>query len=427
MKNNIFIAGALLLATVSILLLNGCLKDTGTMQYQMNTPICQTTAQVRAGIKSDAPQSVVNPGKMCVLGNTIFLIETEKGIHIIDNTNPSSPVNKAFINIPGNEDMAVEGNILYADCFTDLLAIDVSNSNNVVLKNYVAGLFPDRRWVNGYYLDSGKVITGWIVKNVKLDIHLTAGQGMWSNGSYITPINYNLIYLSSSSSQSIASSSPTAIGGSMAKMAIQNGHLYVVSTQSLYSVSIEHPLAPTYLNKKYMPFGMGSAETIYPFQDKLFIGSTSGMYIFSVTNPDNPQLLTTFTHATACDPVITDGTNAYITLRSGRSCGGIQNELDIVNVQDVTHPAFLKKYNLTHPQGLSKDGNTLIVCDDGLKVYDATDPSNLLLKQSINLSETYDVICINGLAIVSAKDGLYQFDYSNLANVKQLSKLSINQ
>ena len=427
MKKNFFIAGSLSLATVSVLLMNGCLKDKGTIQYQMNTPIYQTTAQMRAGIKRDAPQPVVNPGKMCVLGNTIFLSEAEKGIHIIDNTNPSSPLNKAFINIPGNEDIAVEGNILYADCYTDLLAIDVSNSNNVVFKNYVAGIFPQRRWVNGYYMDSGKVITSWIVKHVKSDLHLTVGQGTWSNGSYITPINYNIIYLSSSSSQSMASSSPTGIGGSMSRLAIQNGHLYAVSSQSLYSISIAHPLDPTYLNRKYIPFGMGSAETIYPFQDKLFIGSTSGMFIFSVTDADNPQLITTFAHATACDPVITDGTNAYITLRSGRSCGGIQNELDVVNVQNVTHPTFLKKYNLSRPQGLSKDGNTLIVCDDGLKVYDATDPSNLLLKQSINLSEPYDVICINGLAIVSAKDGLYQFDYSNLANVKQLSKLSLNQ
>ncbi len=426
MKNNFFIASALLLATVSVLLLNGCLKDTGTMQYQMNTPIYQTTAQVRAGIKSDVPQPVVNPGKMCVLGNTIFLVETEKGIHIIDNSNPSSPVNKAFINIPGNEDIAVEGNILYADCFTDLIVIDISNPNNVILKNHIAGIFPDRRYVRGYYLDSGKVIAGWMVRNVKLDIHLTAGQGIWSNGSYITPLNTNFQYLASSSNVSAASQSSTAVGGSMARMTILNGHLYAVSTESLYSISIAKPLNPTYLSSKNLHLGIGSAETIYPFQDKLFIGSMSGMYIFSVSNPDNPELITTFTHATACDPVITDGTNAYITLCSGTYCNGVENEMDIVNMQDVTHPTFLKKYNLTHPQGLSKDGNTLIVCDDGLKIYDATDPVNLLLKQTITLPNPYDVICINGLAIVSAKDGLYQYNYSNLANVKQLSKLSLN-
>ncbi len=153
----------------------------------------------------------------------------------------------------------------------------------------------------------------------------------------------------------------------------------------------------------------------------------SGMYIFSTTDPDNPALLSTFTHATVCDPVITDGTNAYITLQSGTYCNGVENELDVVNVQDVTHPTLLKKYNLSHPYGLSKDGNTLIVCDDGLKIYDATDPNNLQLKQTIAVSNPYDVICINGIALVSAADGLYQFDYSNPSNVKQLSRLSLNQ
>src|ERR1035437_5595845 len=130
MKKNIFIASAWLLATASILLLNGCLKDTGTVQYYTYTPVYKTTAQIRAEIKSNTPQPITNPAKMCVLGNTIFLVETEKGIHIIDNTNPSSPVNKAFITIPGNEDITVQGNILYADCYTDLMAIDVSNPDN---------------------------------------------------------------------------------------------------------------------------------------------------------------------------------------------------------------------------------------------------------------------------------------------------------
>lgn len=427
MKKNIFIAGTWLLATVSILLLNGCLKDTGTVQYYTYTPIYKTTAQVRAEIKSNAPQPITNPAKMCVLGNTLFLVETEKGIHIIDNTNPSSPVNKAFITIPGNEDITVQGNILFADCYTDLMAIDVSNPDNVVLKNYVAGIFTERRYINGYYIDSNKVITDWVRTNVKTNLQLAQGQGIWSNGSYVTTIVYDYTMSLSSSQAAASNSNTTSTGGSMSRMAIQNSHLYTVSSQSLYAISIAKPSDPSYLSTQNLHMGIGSAETIYPFQDKLFIGSTTGMYIFSVANPDRPALITTFTHATACDPVITDGTNAYITLRTGTSCGGAQNEIDVVNVQDVMHPTFLKKYALTHPQGLSKDGNILIVCDDGLKFYDATDPGNLSLKQNVSLPDSYDVIGINGLAIVSTKDGLYQYDYSNPANVKLLSKLSITQ
>ncbi len=42
--------------------------------------------------------------------------------------------------------------------------------------------------------------------------------------------------------------------------------------------------------------------------------------------------------------------------------------------------------------------------------------------QAVPGMESYDVISINGVAIVSAKDGLYQYDYTNRSNLKLLSK-----
>ena len=75
----------------------------------------ETRAGVKANIKSNTAKEVQNPGKLYIFGNYIFLNEIDKGIHIIDNSNPASPKNVAFIDIPGNLDMAVKGNILYAD------------------------------------------------------------------------------------------------------------------------------------------------------------------------------------------------------------------------------------------------------------------------------------------------------------------------
>jgi hypothetical protein len=430
MKKRILTASTVMFAAVILLLLPGCLKDTGTQQYKVYTPVYKANSLVRADIvKSNIPQPVVTPGKMYIVGTNIFLVEKEKGIHIIDNSNPAAPVNKAFINIPGNEDIAVKGNILYADCYADLFAIDISNPSAIVLKNYIVNLFPDRRYINGHFIDSGNVIVDWKVTDTQVNLHIQAGQGIWSNGSYITTSNYygGGVMYNSIASASSSQSGATGTGGSMARMAIVNDRLYTVSDYTLNTLSITNPSAPGYLNNISTHMGMGGTETIYPFQDKLFIGSMSGMYIFSISTPDNPTLLGTFSHATVCDPVITDGTNAYVTLHSGTYCTGVENELDVVNVQDVMHPSLLKKYSLTHPNGLCKDGNTLIVCDDGLKIYDATDPGNLQLKQSIAMTEPYDVICTNGIAIVSAKDGLYQFNYTDPSNVKLLSKMSLNQ
>ena len=107
-------------------------------------PVYKTTAEVRANIKSNPAREIKEPGKIVILGNYIFLNEVDKGIHVIDNSNPSSPQNIAFIDIPGNVDLAVKGNRLYADLYTDLVTLDISNPLNVVKKNIVDGVFPER-------------------------------------------------------------------------------------------------------------------------------------------------------------------------------------------------------------------------------------------------------------------------------------------
>jgi hypothetical protein len=161
------------------------------------------------------------------------------------------------------------------------------------------------------------------------------------------------------------------------------------------------------------------------------------MSIYDVSTPTSPTFLTMFSHAKVCDPVIADSNYAYVTLHTEESTtsspfislmcsGGTTNELDVLDVSDIKQVKEVKQYSLTQPHGLGKEGNTLIVCDgnDGLKVYDATSPANLVLKQKIALSKTYDVICLNGIAIVSTATALYQYNYSDINNVKLLSKLS---
>jgi hypothetical protein len=151
------------------------------------------------------------------------------------------------------------------------------------------------------------------------------------------------------------------------------------------------------------------------------------MFVYDISNPTNPTQLSTFQHARSCDPVIADNTYAYVTLRSGTVCQGFSNQLDILDITNINNPILKKTYQLTNPHGLSKDGNTLIVCDgkDGVKFYNAADINSIQLMKTIKESETYDVIAFNNWALVVAKDGLYQYDYGDLNNIRQLSKLSV--
>jgi hypothetical protein len=101
--------------------------------------------------------------------------------------------------------------------------------------------------------------------------------------------------------------------------------------------------------------------------------------------------------------------------------------MDVLQLNALTNPSLLKTYPLTNPHGLAKDGNVLFVCDGkaGLKVYNASDVLNLQLLSTISGLETYDVIALNGTAIVVAKDGIYQYNYSDPSQLTLLSKLTI--
>ena len=142
----------------------GCVKDNckKTYSYTYYEPVYKTAEEVLANIKSNPAKETENPGKIYMYGKYIFLNEIDKGIHVIDNSNPASPRNIAFIDIPGNGDLAVQGHILYADMFTGLAVLDITNPENVVLKKMIENVFPERAYGNGFAANPRDIVTDWI-------------------------------------------------------------------------------------------------------------------------------------------------------------------------------------------------------------------------------------------------------------------------
>lgn len=415
---------ALLTSTLALLFVfNSCVKDKCTRRYVYWEPVYRTKDEVRANIKNNSSREIERPGKIYIRGNYIFLNEIDRGIHIIDNSNKSAPRNIAFIDIPGNLDMAVKGDILYADLYTDLVAIDITNPQQILVKKFTENIFPERYYGNGFSQNPTMIIQDWVRKDTVVQADC-GGNGGFFGGTRMADV-FMASPLSSFASQSgTAAGSPFGVGGSMARFTIVNNYLYAVSNSALNVVSIVNGADPVFNNKIQMTWGI---ETLYPFNNRLFIGSTTGMFIFDITNPTSPVQLGTFTHARKCDPVIADNTNAFVTLRTGTTCQGIGEQLDVLDITNLSNPTLIKTYPMTNPHGLAKDGNTLIICDgrDGLKFYNASDVRNLSLQKQIMGLETYDVIAFNGWALVVAKDGLYQYDYSSLGNIILVSKMNV--
>lgn len=417
----------ILLLSFTAIILPACVKDKCTSRYSYWEPVYKTKAEVRANIKNNASKEIERPGKIYIRGNYIFLNEVDKGVHIIDNSNPAAPRQVSFIDIPGNLDMAVKGNILYADFYTDLVAIDISNPQSVLVKKFAENIFPERVWGNGFSPNPNMVIADWIKKDTVVPIDCNRGPGGFFGGG--PNVRTDVLFLSSSSPSSpvgvnSSASSPQGVGGSMARFTIVNDYMYAVSNNSLNVVSISNPADPVFNNRVNIGWGI---ETIYPFNNRLFIGSNTGMFVYDIANPTAPVQLSNFTHVRSCDPVIADNNNAFVTLRSGTICQGFTNQLDVLDISNINSPVLKKTYPMSNPHGLSKDGNTLIICDGkaGLKFYNAADVNDLKLLTTISSGETFDVIAMNGWALVVSDDGLYQYDYSSLNNIRLLSKLTV--
>jgi hypothetical protein len=78
---------------------------------------------------------------------------------------------------------------------------------------------------------------------------------------------------------------------------------------------------------------------------------------------------------------------------------------------------------MTKPKGLGIDEEMLFLCDDGLKIFNITTPEKSYLNsiKHIKGMEGYDLIAWGNVLMMIAEDGLYQYDYSNVDDIKALS------
>ena len=417
MKKNLF------LFSLTLLALTGCEnKVTEMVTYKINEPIFMATSTFRNSVKvTTEPQKITSIGKMCFYNNYLYISEPEKGIHIINNTDPTNPQQTGFIELLGNADLAIRNGLLYADSYIDLVWFDVSNPALPELKGRLDSIFPNAfpMTQNQYGIDytasypttNKGIIIGWVLKERTEEVSTYAGG--YGNGG---------IALNAGSS----GSNSTGINGSMSRFSIYNDHLYSVINNYLnvFDLTGNKPV------KAGADFYIGrNVETIFSYKDNMFMGTPTGMLIYSVKDPLKPVFQSSLSHVYGCDPVVVENDLAYVTVHSGNLCGQSSNELFIVDVSNIKSPKQLVSYTMTNPKGLGIDNGKLFLCDDGLKIYKVTDPQTIMSNQLAHYSgmNGYDVIPQNNILLMIASDGLYQYNYSDLNNIRQISKIPIEK
>ncbi len=421
MKKPVFQLISLLVFLISVSLLPSC-GDTckQTVRYQAMEPIYISLAEMQQSVASGPPQALQNPGKIWIYGHYLFINELYKGIHIVDNRNPAAPKPIGFVNIPANVDLAVRGQVLYADNHTNLLALNISDPQAVKLSRVLPSVFPAR-----YSSDPNKgIVLDWKMVEKEEIVECNSPRQEFTN------LGIRSLGSANSFAQANTSSGgSTGQGGSMARFALVDNFLYTVDDNSLKIFDVSTPTNPQSLERQNIGFGI---ETIFPYEDKLFLGSNTGMFIFSIAQPRKPERLGMYSHAFACDPVVVHGNLAYVTLRSGGAqCTRASNQLDVVDVSDPRKPRLVKTYPMQNPHGLGIDFPSLFICEGkgGLKLFDASDPLAIDRHQldQVKDIDAYDVIPFRNNLIMVGKDGIYQFDYTSRRDLRQISVMPVQR
>ena len=396
--------------------------------YMINEPVFMSEKEFRESvIVSPEPQPINNCGKMCFYEGYIYISESGKGIHIINNTDPLNPQNVGFIELLGNADLAIHKGKLYADALIDLVWFDIINPEKPVLEGRIESVFAktlplpptDNEFSIDYnmcydMLGSKGVVVGWELKE-RTEIY------EYYEDYEDNEIDGGTKQLALDAAYGVAanaSGSSVGVNSSMSQFVLYNDYLYSVinNTMSTFDLSGNKPVKVT--ESIYLGWNV---EAIFSYKDNIFMGASTGMVIYSISNPLKPEYTSSVSLALGRHPVVVENDIAYVAVNSQN------NNLLIYDVSDVKSPRRIAAYNMKNPKGLGIDNGILFVCDDGLKVFDASEPKTLMTKLLAHYSdiEGYDVIPFNNVLIMMAEDGLYQYDYSDLSEIKELSKLPI--
>ncbi len=424
MKNLIKASITLLVLAAS---LTGCMdKTVERITYTANVPVYMSFAEFRTSFEKSDPIEITQPGKIYFKDDYLFVNEVGKGIHVIDNSNPANPEKIAFYEIMGNVDIAIKGNILFADSFIDLVAIDITDIDNPVEVGRLQNIFPEvvpegDRWYPYAMVEKSKgVIIDWEVKQITEEREPGSSWGGWI-------FRGEFMFAAMSDKAGGNWSAGAGTGGSMARFMLNNDFLYLIAHPwMLKSVDIEKADKMSVIDSVNVPRTM---ETLFKLEDKLFIGTTTGMLIYDISNASQPRQISKYDHITACDPVVADGDYAYVTLRTGNMCANGQNLLEVIDISSITNPYLVKSYPMFNPHGLGIDGDLLFICDGnaGLKIYDKSDPLNIINNKLAHYPDffAFDVIPMNGILMLIGEKGIYQYNYSDPLNIFQISQIAI--
>ncbi len=401
-----------------------CVKTKGkiSMEYDKATAVYGSLDSVRALPLLIAKQELVKPKSFYIGPNYILVGENNKGIHIFDNANMQNPQKMSFIQIPFNSEFYVKGNLLYAESLYDVIKIDISDVYNPVLVSRAKNVF-----MEPLTNDKGQELIGFEYIRSIDEFELNSPEANEIKRQGKLHLDYLSNMIPESAIPTVITGSYGASKGTMNRMAVEYGHVYVISDNKLHILADGANLTKV----KDMKLVDGT-ETIYVANSRIYLGSQSEMTIFGVNNPSSPNRISSLSHTESCDPVLPNGEIAYYTLRSveNEGCNEMgENTLNVVNLKNENEPTVVETFELKSPYGMCFSNNLLFVGEgvNGVTIFDATNPKRIEKRIENTYVTAFDVMISPfnpNILIATNENGLTQYQINwvtlSLTQVGQL-------
>ena len=261
----------LFLAILAVLLV-GCDAESTDYEFvNVALPVVQSKADFRASVRIQPAEEIQQTGKIYAYQNLIFVNDEGRGVHIIDNSNPSAPIKTQFIKIPLNYDVAIKDDILYADSGTDLVLFDISVIQSISEVGRINDVFENEaRTPDGAaYVDASQVD---FQNEIIVDYTIVQRQEEVSNDGFEL-------------SDTASAGGGTGQAGSLARFLVYNNYLYTLEFNRLTTFDISNTTAPVQTAQEYDGWNM---ETLFISENYLYIGTQNGLIVYNLDMPAQP-------------------------------------------------------------------------------------------------------------------------------------------
>ncbi|HEX6914047.1 MAG TPA: hypothetical protein VF145_02320 [Chitinophagaceae bacterium] len=131
------------------LILLGCISLLYSSPSRMPRPTAAMTCWVPVYaapgarvISFQPPRAINSSGKIYTIGNYLFQVERDSGIHVIDYTNKTAPQKIGFIRSLYCTEMSIRNQHLFINNLDDLVVLNIANIYNPVEVGRVPHAFP---------------------------------------------------------------------------------------------------------------------------------------------------------------------------------------------------------------------------------------------------------------------------------------------